>query len=100
MILSAEPILTPNAPEESHFDASIDRAPGYVVNSLLCAPVVVGGGGGRAIGAIQLCNKVHEKRSQIRVAEEFELSDLKTLCMLCAILGPALSRQLILDREF
>ena len=55
VITSGETYMAPDAPHDLYFDPSVDRAPGYVVNSLLCAPVI--GTQGRAIGAVQLCNK-------------------------------------------
>ena len=41
---------------DANFDASIDCAPGYVVRSVLCAPIP--GSHGRLLGALQLCNRL------------------------------------------
>ena len=97
VITSGETYMAPDAPHDLYFDPSVDRAPGYVVNSLLCAPVI--GTQGRAIGAVQLCNKVRDRRQQVRVTESFEKSDMRVLSILCSVLGPTLERQLLLDRD-
>ena len=52
------------------------------------------------MAAVQLCNKVKDRRSQVRVAVPFDQGDLRALGLLCSLLGPALERQLLLDREF
>ena len=98
VITSGETVMVSNASDDLRFDPSVDRAPGYVVNSLMCAPVI--GAQGKPIAAVQLCNKVRDRRQQVRVPEAFEKMDLRVLGILCAVLGPSLDRQLILDREF
>jgi len=98
VVTKCETVMVPNAPDDLRFDPSVDRAPGYVVNSLMCAPVV--GAQGQPIAALQLCNKVRDRRQQVRVPESFEKQDLRVLAILCSVLGPALDRQLLLDREF
>jgi hypothetical protein len=55
---------------------------------------------GAPLAAVQLCNKVKDRRSQVRVAVPFDQGDLRALGLLCSLLGPALERQLLLDREF
>ena len=105
---SGETLVVPFTAEEPRFDPTIDRAPGYLVTSILCTPVR--GANGYSIGALQLCNKVSDHRQQGNEASGHLLTDDTTACafdaadervvgMLCSILGPALERQLLFDRS-
>ena len=98
VLRSAEQSHVPIAKEDMRFDPSVDKAPGYVVTSIICAPVI--GSNGMPLAAVQLCNKVKDRRQQARVAEPFNADDIGALGLLCSILGPALERQLLLDRDF
>ena len=53
---SNAPTIVQDTSADANFDASIDCAPGYVVRSVLCAPIP--GSHGRLLGALQLCNRL------------------------------------------
>ena len=67
-----------------------------MVQSLVCAPVV--DGGGRAIGAVELLNRLRVEEDEEEVTP-FDANDATALGLFCAILGPCLERQLMADRH-
>jgi len=89
------------------FDASVDCAPGYVVRSCLCAPVV--GSHGRVLAAVQLINREADGATHGRPRQpmatptaadhalRFTDADANALAMFTAMLGAPLQRQLILE---
>ena len=83
----ADRLLAPPPP------AAVDYAAGYVVQSLVCAPVV--DGGGRAIGAVELLNRLRDEEE----VTPFDANDATALGLFAAIVGPCLERQLMADRH-
>ena len=72
------------------FDKAVDSAPGYVVSSLLCAPVS-GSTPGRVLAAVLICNKGKMDDEP----PEFNQLDADALTLLATLLGPCLERQLL-----
>ena len=79
----------------------MDRAPGYIVESLICAPVL--SAAGKPIGAVTLANKLSSRpgpTESTSMPRPFDANDERCLALLCSILGPALERQMLRDDEF
>lgn len=55
VVEKGEPLLVPNVQEDPRFYRSVDQLSGFRTRSILCVPLLVRG---RAIGAIELINKV------------------------------------------
>ena len=85
-----------DAAADESFDPAVDYAAGYVVQSLICAPVV--DGGGRAIGAVELLNRLRVEEDEEEVTP-FDANDATALGLFAAIVGPCLERQLMADRH-
>ena len=80
-----------NASADPAFDRTIDSAPGYVVRTCLCAPVV--GSEGRVLAAVQLCNRTPD-------GAEFTEADEQAVGLFTQLLAPCLERQLMRDGFF
>eukprot|EP00908_Phaeocystis_cordata_P004418 Transcript_14800.p2 GENE.Transcript_14800~~Transcript_14800.p2 ORF type:complete len:321 (+),score=163.28 Transcript_14800:865-1827(+) len=100
VLATGTPAKVETADTDKRFNAKIDRAPGYVVHSLICAPVL--SAAGKPIAAVTLVNKVSERWQPGQRAEPrpFDADDERCLALLCSLLGPALERQHIKDDEF
>ena len=96
VLMKNEIAMVAHAPSERDFDRVVDSAPGYVINSVLCAPVV--GASGRVLAAILLCNKVDPKEQKAAgghaTPEEFSPLDESALVLLTSMFAPALERHL------
>ena len=57
VVQQGKPLLVPNVQEDPRFYRSVDQLSGFRTRSILCVPLMVRG---RAIGAIELINKVEE----------------------------------------
>ena len=103
VLLSGHSATVPHASQDKRFDPEVDRAPGYVVDNLLCAPV--SSALGKPIAAVQLANKVSErwqpgKHDAHVEPRAFDPSDERTLALFCAMLGPVLERQQLSMERF
>ena len=103
MLATAQPLTVARVADDRRFDAEVDRAPGYVVDNLCCAPVL--SALGETLGAVQLANKVSERwrpgRHDVQAEPRpFDAADERALALMCAILGPALERQLLSNERF
>ena len=77
VVQEREPLLIHDAPSHPLFSAQMDRATGFTTRSALCVPIVVKG---KAIGAIQVINKI---------GGPFTNDDLETLSFLASSVGVA-----------
>ena len=85
--------MHPSLALDGPLDAALDRAPGYVVSGVLCAPVA--GAQGRVLGAVMLCNRLNaEKSSANCMPAEFSAVDERSLSLFTSMLGPVLERAL------
>ena len=102
VLLSGAAVRVDSARDDSRFSAEVDRAPGYIVESLVCAPVL--SAAGRPIGAVTLANKVQPHKQHAVAApvepRPFDANDERCLALFCSLLGPALERQMLKDDEF
>jgi len=77
VVQEREPLLIHDAPSHPLFSTQMDRATGFTTRSALCVPIVVKG---KAIGAIQVINKI---------GGPFTNDDLETLSFLASSVGVA-----------
>ena len=99
VLLSGAAARVDSAQDDNRFSAEVDRAPGYIVESLICAPVL--SAPGKPIGAVTLANKLSSRPGPTEsTPRPFDANDERCLALLCSLLGPALERQMLRDDDF
>ena len=87
VLLSQQPVIANDAPNDPRFYPNVSQAMGYEVRNLLCAPLVVKG---RSLGVVQLINKRDGA---------FTGEDARRLVAMCSVMAVALENARLFELE-
>jgi len=94
-LLTNRPTIVQDTAADANFDPYVDCAPGYVVRSVLGAPIA--GSHGRLLGAVQLCNRLTAAGGTTR---DFSNEDERAAVIFARMLAAPLERLLTVEGFF